>query len=394
MSGGSGSLIRICHLITGLDTGGAERSLVNLITAMNRDEFENEVVTLLKPGPMAQALVQAGTSVTSMEIHRHRPNPGVLLSLIRHLRAKRPMILQTWLYHADFLGTAAALVTKPEHLLWNVRSSEIDQPGIPRSTRYLARLLAKLSRRPDAIIVNSRNGQRYHDRIGYRPRQWINIPNGVDLERFRPRRNERDALRGRLGLAANAEVIGLVARYHPMKDVETFLRAASLRRPDRDDVRFLLCGDGLTQNNASLSELIRSLDLERHVVLLGPRPDIELIYPTLDVLTLCSIYGEGFPNVLCEAMACDVPCVSTDIGDSAEIIGDCGVIVPQRDPKALAHAWQSLLENNPSIAQESGRSRVAARYSLKRMCAQYESLYRSLARNNLRDFGAGLPVNA
>jgi glycosyltransferase involved in cell wall biosynthesis len=377
--------IRVCHLITGLDTGGAERSLVNLVTAMNRDEFESEVVTLLKPGPMAQALVQARIPVTSMEIGRHWPNPAALLSLIRHLRAKRPTILQTWLYHADFFGTVAAFFAEPEYLLWNVRSSEIDKVGIPRPTRFLARLLATLSRRPDAIIVNSQDGQRYHSQIGYRPRQWINIPNGVDLERFVPGRGERAMLRDRLGIPANAAVIGMVARDHPMKDVETFLRAAALFQRDHENAKFVLCGAGLSAENAQLSELIRSLDLDPRVLLLGPRPDIELIYPTLDALTLCSIGGEAFPNVLCEAMACDVPCVATDVGDSAEIIGDCGVIVPQRNPQALSGAWRTLLEQGPQSAPEVRRSRIAARYSLQRMCAHYETLYRSLAQQHRKD---------
>jgi glycosyltransferase involved in cell wall biosynthesis len=371
--------IRICHLITSLDTGGAERSLVNLVTAMNRDEFENEVITLLKPGPMAQTLAQAGIPVTSMEIGRHRPNPAVLLSLIRYLRAKEPTILQTWLYHADFFGTVAAFFAKPDHLIWNVRSSEIDHPGIRRSTRYLARLLAVLSRRPDAIVVNSQDGQRYHERIGYRPKQWINIPNGVDLERFCPRRDERAMLRTRLGIPADAVVIGLVARYHPMKDIDTFLRTASRFQQDHENVKFVVCGDGLGPDNSTLTKLVQDLDLDRSIVPLGPRSDIELIYPALDVLTLCSIYGEGFPNVLCEAMACDVPCVATDVGDSAEILGDCGLIVPVRDHEALAHAWHALLEKRSQLGAENVRSRVAARYSLQRMCAQYEAIYRSLA---------------
>ena len=374
--------IRICHLITSLDTGGAERSLVNLVTAMNRDEFENEVITLLKPGPMAQMLAQAGIPVTSMEIGRRRPNPAALLSLIRHLRANKPMILQTWLYHADFFGTAAAFFARPDHLLWNVRSSEIDDPGIRRSTRYLARLLATLSRRPDAIVVNSRDGQRYHERIGYHPKQWVNIPNGVDLERFRPQRDEQAMLRMRLGIPPDASVIGLVARYHPMKDIATFLRAASRFRQDRENVKFVLCGDGLGPDNSTLAKQVRDLDLDRSIVLLGPRSDIELIYPALDVLTLCSTHGEGFPNVLCEAMACNVPCVTTDVGDSAEIIGDCGLIVPLRDPQALAGAWQTLLERPSQLRTDSARSRVAARYSLEKMCAHYESFYRSIARKH------------
>jgi glycosyltransferase involved in cell wall biosynthesis len=382
-SGGSGVLpIRICHLITGLDTGGAERSLVNLVTAMNRDEFENEVITLLKPGLMAQSLAQAGIPVTSMEIDRRRPNPTALLSLIRHLRAKKPTILQTWLYHADFFGTAAAVFARPDYLLWNLRSSEINGPGIPSSTRFLARLLAVLSRRPDAIVINSQDGQRYHDGIGYRPRRWINIPNGVDLARFRPHRSEQAMLRTRLGIPPDASVIGLVVRYHPMKDIETFLRAASRFQQDYEKVKFVLCGDGLGPDNSTLAKQVRALDLDRSIVLLGPRSDIELIYPALDVLTLCSIYGEGFPNVLCEAMACDVPCVATDVGDSAEIIGDCGLIVPKRDHEALAAGWQKLLKEESSVLNEGPRSRIAARYSLEKMCAHYESFYRSIAQKH------------
>ena len=366
-------------MITSLDTGGAERSLVNLVTAMNRNEFENEVITLLKPGPMAQTLAQAGIPVTSMEISRHRLNPAALLSLIRYLRAKKPAILQTWLYHADFFGTAAALFAGPEHLLWNVRSSEIDHPSIRRSTRYLARLLAILSRRPDAIVVNSQDGQRYHERIGYHPKQWVDIPNGVDLERFRPQRDEQAMLRMRLEIPPDASVIGLVARYHPMKDIATFLRAASRFQQDHENVKFVLCGDGLGPDNSTLAKQVRDLDLDRSIVPLGPRSDIELIYPALDVLTLCSTAGEGFPNVLCEAMACNVPCVATDVGDSAEIIGDCGLIVPLRDPQALAGAWQTLLEGPSQLRTDSARSRVAARYSLEKMCAHYESFYRSIA---------------
>jgi glycosyltransferase involved in cell wall biosynthesis len=299
--------------------------------------------------------------------------------LIRHLRAKRPTILQTWLYHADFFGSVVALFAKPDHLVWNVRSSQIGTPSIRRSTRLLARLLAALSRRPDAIIVNSQDGQRYHEQIGYHPKQWVNIANGVDLERFRPRRDERARLRARLGIPAGAAVIGLVARYHPMKDVDTFLRAAARFQQDHENIKFVLCGDGLGRDNSALAKLVDALDLDRNTVLLGPRSNIELVYPAFDLLTLCSTAGEGFPNVLCEAMACDVPCVATDVGDSAEIIGDCGLIVPMRDHEALARAWHALLEQASQSETAPARSRIAARYSLEKMCAQYESFYRSLA---------------
>ena len=369
----------MCHVITGLDTGGAERSLVNLVTGMDRAQFSSDVVTLVDAGPMAEPLKEAGIPVTSLGMRRGRPTPAALLSLIRHLRATKPAILQTWLYHADLIGTAAAWIARPELLLWNVRCTDITLADSEKSMRSLVRLLAMLSGRPDAIVVNSQRGQKDHKRIGYHPKRWVNIPNGVDLRRFHPRDGEKAALRTRLGLRPNATTVGLVARYHPMKDVETFLRAASLFRRNHANSQFVLSGEGFTRDNSILAAMIEALDLSGHVSLLGPRSDIDLIYPTLDVLALCSIYGEGFPNVLCEAMACSVPCIATDVGDSAQIIGDCGLIVPMRNPEALAQGWEALIKRGLGVVGELARSRITAHFGLDRMCAQYQSLYRSLA---------------
>jgi glycosyltransferase involved in cell wall biosynthesis len=301
------------------------------------------------------------------------------LSLIRHLRATKPAILQTWLYHADLIGTAAAWIARPELLLWNVRCTDITLAGSEKSMRSLVRLLAMLSGRPDAIVVNSQRGQKDHKRIGYHPKRWVNIPNGVDLRRFHPRDGEKAALRTRLGLRPNATTVGLVARYHPMKDVGTFLRAASFFRRNHTNSQFVLSGEGFTPDNSILVAMIEALDLSGYISLLGPRSDIDLIYPTLDVLALCSIYGEGFPNVLCEAMACSVPCIATDVGDSARIIGDCGLIVPMRNPEALAQGWEALIKRGLGVVGELARSRITANFSLDRMCAQYQALYLSLA---------------
>jgi len=370
--------LRVCHLITDLDTGGAERSLVNLVTGMDRSVFSNDVVSLVEPGPMAEPLAAAGIPLTSPGMRRGRPSAAALVSLVRHLRATKPMILQTWLYHADLVGTLAAWIARPDILLWNVRCTDITHADAEKPARWLVRTLALLSSVPDAVVVNSQRGQRDHQALGYRPKHWVNISNGVDLERFHPRRAEQAALRTRLGLRADLPAIGLVARDHPMKDVKTFLRAVASLLKTGAVAQFVLCGDGFDAGNEGLVRTIADLGLSGRIALLGRRPDMELIYPALDILTLCSIYGEGFPNVLCEAMACGVACVATDVGDSAEIIGDCGIMVPMRDPEALARGWRTLLARGPQSVGDFARSRVTARYGLERMRAQYESLYRSL----------------
>jgi glycosyltransferase involved in cell wall biosynthesis len=372
-------MLRICHLITDLDTGGAERSLVNLLTGMDRTQFSNEVVTLIEPGSMAQPLIAAGIPVMSLGMRRGRPSAAALWRLVRHVRATRPAILQTWLYHADLVGTAAAWIARSQYLAWNVRCTDMDRAGTERAIRRLVRVLAFLSGVPDAIVVNSRSGQRDHEAMGYRAKNWISIPNGVDLERFHPRRAEQAALRTRLGLRADVMTIGFVGRDHPMKDVDTFLRAAAHLLKTGAHAQFLLCGDGFDAGNEKVARLIANLGLNGRIALLGRRPDVELIYPALDILTLCSIYGEGFPNVLCEAMACGVPCVATDIGDSAEIIGDCGIIVPTGDPEALAQGWRTAVAQGIQTLGGCSRSRATERYGIERMREQYQAFYRSLA---------------
>ncbi len=336
---------------------------------------------------MAEPLVAAGIPVTSLRMRRGRPSLGGLRTLVRHLRRTKPDIVQTWLYHADLIGTSAAVLARPRRLLWNIRCTDITQAESKRSTQWLVRMLARLSSYPDAIVVNSRTGQSDHVRLGYHPRQWALIPNGVDLDRFRPRPAEQAALRKRLGLDPAAVVIGLVARYHPMKDVQTYLRAAALLQHRRNGVQFVLCGDGFTDRNAEVASLTSELSLQGRVVSLGRRSDMENIYPAFDIMTLCSSYGEGFPNVLCEAMACGVACVATDVGDSRDIIGDSGEIIPVRDPERLAQSWQALLERGTRDSGILSRGRIEDRYGLHRMCDQYRALYLSLAGHKVNNSG-------
>lgn len=366
-------------MITDLETGGAERSLVNLVTGLDPTRFHNEVISLVTPGPMAEPLAAAGIPVTSLGMRRGRPTLSAFIKLVSQIRANKPDILQTWLYHADFIGTLAAVMARPRRLAWNIRCTDISREPTETSIRWLVRSLAILSWCPDAVVVNSQRGRSDHETLGYRPRSWADIPNGVDLNRFRVRWPERAALRRQLGVHGEGPVIGLVARFHPMKDVESFLRAAALFIQTQPAARFVLCGVGFDKESPALSALLAELALSDRIVCLGRRDDVENIYPALDIFTLCSIYGEGFPNVVCEAMACGVPCVVTDIGDSAAIVGDTGFVVPMRNPGALAEVWASALSRGTQALGERARQRVQQEFSLDLMRSRYAKLYGTLA---------------
>lgn len=372
-------MITIVHLITGLETGGAERMLAQLVSRTDPDRFRSVVVSISEPGNMADAIVRADVDLRSLGIRRGVPDPRGLFRLERILREVRPEILQTWLYHADFLGLLVKKPARIPHLIWNVRCSDA---GLSPADLALRRVLGRCSAVPDAIIVNSRAGQRFHQRIGYGPRRWEQVPNGFDIDTLRPDPEARRCFRAEFCIDDDTTLIGLPARYHPMKDHDTFFAAAAILGKNRPKVSFALVGAGVEPSNRALAKAIAASELGTRVRLLGERDDMTGFYAALDIATLSSAFGEGFSNVLGEAMACGLPCVATDSGDAAKLLGPTGVVVPPRDPPALAAAWQRLIEIGAEGRRSLGkqaRLRIARDYSLCAAVTRYEAIYEDIA---------------
>lgn len=371
----------IVHLISGLTSGGAETMLFRLLSGMDRRRFRSVAVSLTPGGALAARIQALGIPVHNLGMERGRPTFRALRDLVQLLRRERPQLLQTWLYHADLLGTLAAPLARVPLLAWNIRSSDMDLSHYRRLSRLTRAACARLSARPQVVIVNSETGRRYHQQLGYRPREWAFIPNGIDLDEFSPNPTHRAAVRAELGLAPDTPLIGLIARRDPMKDHATFFQAAALLSRDRPDAHFLLAGRGITPDDPTLARLLAATGLTGRAHLLGERRDIPRLTAALDLATSSSAYGEGFPNVIGEAMACAVPCAATAVGDSARLIGDTGPIVPPRDPAALATAWSTLLALPPLDRATLGhraRQRIADHFALPTIIHRYEHLYARL----------------
>jgi len=374
--------VKIVHVITGLGTGGAENMLANLVVGTDRSAFESLVVSLLPPGPLASRMAEAGVRVESLGMRRGVPGPRSLLRLTRLLRAERPDVVQTWLYHADLLGLLAAGLARVGPVAWNLRCSDMDFATTGRLTRWVVALNARLSGRPAVVLANSARAVDVHRDLGYRPRRFEVIPNGFDTARFRPDIEARAALRGELGIDPDAPVAGMIARYDPQKDFHTLLAALALVRREHPGLRVVLCGDGVEPGNRALAGDVRDHGLEDAVLLLGRRADPERVHAALDVAVLSSAFGEGMPSVMGEAMACGVPCAATDVGDTAAVIGGTGRVVPPRDPDALARAVSGLLSlpaGQRLDLSRAARARIEEQYSLPGIIARYEGLYRGLA---------------
>ena len=367
-------MVTVLHLITGLETGGAEGMLARLVTRTDRSRFRSVVVSMTDGGTIGPVIAGTGIPVETLGIHRGMIDPRGVTRLIRLLRRYRPDIVQTWLYHADLLGLIAARLGYARCLVWNIRCSDMAGPNAVRA------ILARSAARPETVIINSLAGRRFHEAIGYRPRRWEYIPNGYDTALMRPDEAARLRLRTALGIDPGAIVIGMPARYHPMKDHAGFL-AAARQIADLPEIVFVLLGSGIEPGNRELVQAIEAQGLTPRLRLLGERADMNRVYPALDIATLSSAFGEGFPNVLAEAMACGVPCVATDSGDAAEILGDCGVIVPPRDPQALAEGWRRMIAlgaEGRHMLGSRARARIVENYDLGHIVSRFEALYADL----------------
>ena len=370
-------MIRIVHVISDLDTGGAEVMVTKLVGRMDREQFSNTVISLTDHGELGDQIEMQGVPVHALGMKRGRVDFAALPRLIRLLKSIRPDIVQSWLYHADFLSTLAVRMAGSSLLIWNVRCSDMDLTRYRSLTRWIQRILAWWSHNPEAVVVNSQAGKSLHERLGYRPKRWEVIPNGFDLDRFCPRSDVRSAQRKEWGVSDGTVVIGVIARLDPMKDHATFLEAARRLANRRRDVLFVLMG----RDTEKLAAAVAEKGLTDQVRLLGYREDVEQQLPGMDTVCLSSAFGEGFPNVLGEAMACGIPCVVTDVGDAGSIVGETGLVVPPRNAEVMAEAMMTLVDEGREARRLRGaaaRKRIQSEYSLARITDRYQQLYREL----------------
>ena len=375
-------MIRVTHIIAGLDPDGAEKMLQRLIAGMDSRRFDNEVISLTNLGPMAQKIQACGASVRALGMRRGRANPFYLLRLTSWLRKSQPQVVQTWMYHADLVGGLAARVAGFSGLIWNIRHSALHPSTDKRHTIWTARICAQISRRvPRRIVCCSEASRTFHANLGYVSDRMQIIPNGFDLERFKSDPMQRIATREALGIPQSGPVIGLIARKHPIKDHGNFMKAAGLLHREFPEVRFVLCGERVTPDDAELMAWVKSAGIQNVCHLLGQREDIPQILNALDIATSAST-GEAFPNAVAEAMACEIPCVATDVGDSRFIVGESGRVVAPKSAEALAQAWKELLEAGPEVRRRLGlaaRERIERNFGLAAIVSQYQNLYTQIA---------------
>ena len=376
-------MLKVVHIVTSLFEGGAQQMLSRLVQELDRDRFRPVVVSLLAGGELTAEIREAGIECHDLGVKRGQVSPRALRRLRRLLREAAPDLVSSWLYHADLAATLAMLRMQPScPLIWNVRCSKLELHHYPRTTGLSLKALARLSRRPVAVIANSHAGKSAHIDAGYRPRRWEVIHNGVDTTRWHPDPAARVWLRESLGLPATSQLVIHAARDDPKKDHGTLLEAFSDLLRANNDLHLLLAGAGIDERNIRLCRKIAVLEHRGQIHLLGPRRDLPRVFAGVDLAVLTSAFGEGCPSVLAEAMACGTPCVTTDVGDAAWVVGETGRVVEPRDSSTLNRVIGELL-GSPETRGQLGiaaRERVVKTFPLERTVEQFAKLYAELGR--------------
>lgn len=372
--------MKVLHIITGLYNGGAEGVLCRL--CMHDTRHKHVVISLMDEGKYGSMLQYSGVEVHCLNMQQGSVSLSGLWRLLKLLRKHKPDLVQTWMYHADLIGGVVAKLAGVRSVYWNVRHTSLLPGKSKRSTIWVAKACAMVSGFiPKKIIYCAQEAKAVHEELGYKKEKAEIIGNGYDLAEYSINAEWRSAFRAELKLVHDDTVIGMVGRYDPQKDHANLIKALASLRDAGYNFKLVLIGRDMDVNNQLLIHHIRDNQLTGNVILLGQRNDIPAVMNGLDLHVLSSSFGEGFPNVLAEAMACGTPCVTTDVGDAAFIVDKTGWVVPPNEPQGLADAIMQALDEKDSdpltwLAREKAcRNHIVENFSIEKMIASYHQAW-------------------
>lgn len=362
----------VVHLITTLTQGGAERVLSQVVPRPDDAPDERHVVVPLVDGGMfADELRSAGVEVRGLGMRPGRDVVRGTLRLASLLRELRPTMVVAWMYHACLLAMLArplAGAARRTRMVWVLRQSLHAPQDLSPHARTIVRILARASHAPEAIAINTRTGRDHHAAAGYRPRRWIDLPNGCDTDRFRPDDADRRAVRRELDIPDGTTAVMFVGRDHPQKRLDTLIAALPRVRTDAP-LTLVMVGSG-TEQRSGTDGAVRRIGL-------GDRRVVERLLRGADLLVLPS-RTEGTPNAVIEAMATGVPCVVTAVGDSAELVGPTGEVVPPDAEQELVDAIDRMVALDGTERARLGelaRERAIERHALSVAQERYRALW-------------------
>lgn len=368
---------KIAHIITGLDTGGAEMMLYKLLKETDLRLFDIHVISLTSIGEIGTEIKNLGIKVSALNMTRGIPNPFSIFRLVKMLKELNIEIVQTWMYHADLIGLISSKLAGIPHVVWGVHHSNLNPETNKKLTLQVVKFCSKLSKRTTKIVCCSNTSAKVHKSIGYDSSKIVVIPNGFDTKMFNSFLPSNMDFKRMHNIPLGNYIVGHVARWDSLKDHQNFINAAAKVSSEFPKVTFVMCGEGIDESNNKLNNWIEENNLKDKILLLGKRNDINTIMPSFDIFVSSSV-GEAFPNVIGEAMSCEIPCVVTDVGDCSYMVGDTGKAVPPRNSMLLAKGVMEILNLSVSERERLGdkaRKRVEDNFHINVIVKKYSDMY-------------------
>lgn len=375
---------KISLIITSLEIGGAENMLLSLLRSLDSSKFDIHVITLKSGGRLEKEVKELGVTLESAEMSSPWKTLLGVMKLLRLIKRFKPNMVFCWMYHANLIGGLTARMTGAP-VIWSIHHDRLEPTLLKWSTIFIAKLGAWLSNFiPQMIIFGAESSKQEHIRIGYTAKKTVVIPNGFDTKIFRPNTQARQLIRQEFGIPDDALVIGHVGRFDPTKDYKSLILAGE-KIIKQENVIFILCGKDINWDNKALVSWINKTGLKERSILLGQYNDIPSIYATLDLFVSTSV-SESFPIVIGEAMSCAVPCVVTNVGDSALIVGESGLVVLPGEPEKIADAVLKLLTNKKLRLSygKAARQRIIEHFSIQSIVKRYEQMFNQVIHSDIK----------
>jgi glycosyltransferase involved in cell wall biosynthesis len=370
----------VLHIITGLSDGGAEGVLYRLCKFDSANK--HIVVSLMDEGKYGSILKDLGVDLHCLNMRQGWVTFSGVWRLFKLIHKNKPDVVQTWMYHADLIGGVVARLAGVRLVFWNIRHTTLESGKSKKSTILVAKLCARLSGVvPIGIVCCAQEALRVHSELGYKASKMTVIGNGYDLFFFNPHETLGVTFRNELNIEVDTMLLGMVGRFNPQKDHFGLLKSLVILKESMPNFKFALVGRDMNISNTVLNVEIKKMDLESNVLLLDQRTDVAKVMNGLEIHVLSSSFGEAFPNVLAEAMACGTPCITTDIGDASVIVGTTGWVVPPKDPNALANAILDAIQEKTHNHQawikrkQACRNRIVENFGIERMVANYHQVW-------------------
>ena len=364
--------MNILHIITGLDAGGAENTLLKICKLTKTEKYKHYVISLQKKGVLLDDFKKNKIKVFSLSFNKNFSDIFEFFKIFKILKEIKPKILMTWLYHADFIGLILKIIKfKSFKLIWNIRCSDIHFENYSFITKILFFILKIFSRVPNLITFNSINGKEFHIKVGYNNRQIRVIPNFINSEIWKYNSEERIKFRNEIGIKDNEILIGNIGRFDPQKDHKTFITSAQKVLDKYKNVKFIIVG----KNTHNLK--INSLFKEKFIIL-DYQKNVKKLYSGIDLVVLSSLYGEGFSNVILEAMSMSIPCIASNVGDNAKIIDDNKLIFEAGNSADLTNKiiyFLNLDNNKKNDKKNYNREIVRKHYESNNVLNEFKKIW-------------------